>query len=386
MVAEKCDDPEAEILREIRETVGQDIPIVAVFDLHGNISKSWLEYADVIIGYKTSPHADEFERGLEGGKVINLILKGLVKPTMALRKPPILVGGGLMTVVDQPLAMVKPPLYRLISLARRMERDDRVVNVTVAGGFGHADVPRAGIGIVVTTNDDQELAEEKASQLEKLAWNLREGFLPDRVLVSLEVAMEEALSATEGPTILADEGDNAAGGGPGDGTYILSELKNADWPDAALIIRDPEAVRDAARAGIGKEVNLLVGGKSDNLHGRPVEIKGVVRALSDGTYVDPRQRTVVRMGTTAVIRCRSTDLVLTEYMAIQAEPAPFLSVGIDPSRRKIIVVKSAHAFRQQYEKFAKLILEVDTPGITSPNVFRFTYRKVRRPIYPLDPM
>jgi len=385
MVTERCDDPEAEVLKKTRQIVGDKVPIVLVHDLHGNISDSWLEYSNVIIGYKTSPHVDEFDRGLEGGRVISRILKGHVKPTMAFRKPPILIGGGLMTVVDQPLAMVKPPLYRLVSLARRMEQDERVVNVTVAGGFGHSDVPRAGMGIVVTTNNNQKLAEEKASELEKLAWTLRDGFLPDRVLVSPEAAMKEALAA-EGPVILADQGDNAAGGGPADGTCILNELRNANWPDAALIIRDPQAANEASQAGIGKYVSLTVGGKSDNLHGSSVEIKGTVRMLSDGTYTDPRQKTITKMGTTAVIRSGQTDLIVTGYNVIQAELAPFLSVGVDPSRKKIVAVKSAHAFRHNYEKFAKLILDVDTPGITSPNVSRFTYRKVKRPIYPLDPM
>jgi microcystin degradation protein MlrC len=198
--------------------------------------------------------------------------------------------------------------------------------------------------------------------------------------------MKEALSASEGPVILADQGDNAAGGGPSDATYILDELKNADWPDATLIIRDPQAVGEASRASVGREVNLTVGAKTDDLHGRPVEVKGRVKLLSDGTYADPRQRTITRMGTTAVIGIGATDLILTEHMALQAELAPFLSVGIDPSKKKIVAVKSAHAFRHHYEKIAKLILEVDTPGITSPNLSRFTYRRVRRPIYPLDPM
>jgi len=386
MVTENYQDPEAEVLKKSREAVGDRVPIVLVHDLHGNVSQSWLDYSNAIIGYKTSPHVDEFDRGLEGGKVISRILKGHVKPTMALRKPPILIGGGLMTVVDQPLAMVKPPLHRLVSLARRMEQDERVVNVTVAGGFGHSDVPRAGLGIVVTTNNDQKLAEEKASELEKLAWSLRDGFLPDRVLVSTEAAMKEALAAREGPVILADQGDNAAGGGPADGTWILNDLRNANWPDAALIIRDPQVANEASQAGIGKNVSLTVGGKSDNLHGSPVEIKGTVRLVSDGTYSDPRQKTITKMGTTAVIRSGQTDLVVTGHNVIQAELAPFLSVGVDPSRKKIVVVKSAHAFRHNYETFAKLILDVDTPGITSPNVSRFTYRKVRRPIYPLDPM
>jgi microcystin degradation protein MlrC len=386
MVTERYDDPETEILKRTRQTVGEETPIVVVHDLHGNISESWLNYADAIIGYKTSPHVDEFERGFEGGKVIHRILKGHVKPVMAIRKPPILIGGGLMTVVDQPLAMVKPPLFKLVSLARRMERDEQVVNVTVAGGFGHADVPRAGMGILVTTNNDKRLAEELASELEELAWSIRMGFLPDQVLVPVETAMNQALTAREGPVILADEGDNAAGGGPADGTYIVSELKKASWPDAALIIRDRIAADEATKVGIGKQATLTLGAKSDDLHGQPVDMEGTVKTLSDGTYVDPRQNTVVSMGKTAVIRAGETDLIVTSHMVVQSEVAPFLSVGIDPLRKKIVAVKSAHAFRHAYERFAKLILEVDTPGITSPNVSRFTYRRVRRPIYPLDPI
>ena len=290
-----------------------------------------------------------------------------------------------MTVVDQPLAMVKPPMYKLMSLARRMEQEERIVNVTVAGGFGHADVPRAGMGIVVTTDGDQELAEAKASELADLTWNLREDFQPSKVLVSVEAAMKETMSVG-GPVILADEGDNVAGGGPGDGTHLLKALKDASWPDATLVIRDHNAVREAMSAGVGNTVELQVGGKSDKLHGLPVEINGKVTKLSDGVYVDPRQKTIVNMGNTAVLRAGDSDIILTELTTMQANAGPFHSVGIDPAQKRIVIVKSAHAFRNSFERFAKLIFEVDTPGVTSPNVLRFTYRNLTHPIYPLDSM
>jgi len=386
MVTEKCNDPEADVLKKARESVGDKIPIVLVHDLHGNVSDSWLEYADVIIGYKTAPHTDEFERGVEGGKVMMQMLRGLVKPTMALRKPRILIGGGLMTVVDQPLAMVKPPMHKLMTLARKMEQENRIVNVTVAGGFGHADVPRAGMGIVVTTNNDQELAEATATRLADLAWNLREDFLPSKVLISVEAGMKDALASAEQPVIMADEGDNVAGGGPGDGTHLLNALKEANWPDATLIIRDAAAVHETLKAGIGSEVKLQVGGKSGEIHGKPVELKGIVKTLSDGTYTEPRQKTIVNMGNTSVLRCGKTDLVLTERTPLQTNSGPFQSVGIDPVQKRIVVVKSAHAFRSDFERFAKLILEIDTPGVTTPNVSRFNYRNLTHPIYPIDSM
>ena len=104
------------------------------------------------------------------------------------------------------------------------------------------------------------------------------------------------------------------------------ELKNTSWPDAALITCDPRAVDEASRAGVGRKVSLTVGAKTNDLHRRPVEVKRRVKLVSDGTYTDPRQKNITRMGTTAVIRVDATDLILTSYMVMQTELAPFLSV------------------------------------------------------------
>jgi microcystin degradation protein MlrC len=92
-------------------------------------------------------------------------------------------------------------------------------------------------------------------------------------------------------------------------------------------------------------------------------------------------------GRVAVVRCGATDLVLTERATTQTHPGYFRVVGIEPRERKLVVVQSAHLFRTAFEveeRIPSAILEVDTPGITSPNVARFAYRHVRRPIFPLD--
>ena len=60
------------------------------------------------------------------------------------------------------------------------------------------------------------------------------------------------------------------------------------------------------------------------------------------------------------------------------------SLGIEPSRQKIIVVKAAIAYRAAYGPIAGEIIEVDTPGLTANDPRHFTYRRVRRPLYPLD--
>jgi microcystin degradation protein MlrC len=386
MVAAKYDDPEGHILNQLRAVVGNDIPIVLVFDLHGNITQDWIDHANVIIGYKTAPHTDMNLRGIEGGKVMASILREKLQPTMAIAKPGILIGGGLMTVVDTPLDVIKAPLFWIMARAREMEQSPDVINVTVAGGFGHADVPSAGLGIIVTTNNDLELASKLAEELSDLAWQLRRGFLWDMVTTPIDDAMRRAIDSEESPVILADEGDNTAGGGPGDGTFLLQSLKEANWPSAALFIRDADAVHDAIQAGIGQEVTLLVGGKIDTLHGDPVRCTGRVQLISNGRFISAN-RTRVDMGHTVVLECGETHIVLTEHPTSQYEPAYFRSVGIEPREKKIIIVQSAHRFRHHFqvtEQLTERVIEVDTPGITSPNLSRFTFKKIRRPIYPLD--
>ena len=240
--------------------------------------------------------------------------------------------------------------------------------------------------MIATTDGDQELAEEIVEEISEIIWDRRHGFSIDLVLTPLEEAIERAVSS-EGPIILADEGDNPAGGGPADSTFILNELKRWEWPRATLIIRDEEVVEEAIRAGIGEEIRTRVGGKTDNLHGEPVDVKARVKTLSDGVFYNPLLRRWIDVGRTVVLRTGETDIVVTSLpMQSQVHPACFEFTGIDVKRKKIIIVKSAHYFRAGFvpEIDPRMILEVDTPGVTTPNPFRVTYSKVKRPIYPLD--
>jgi microcystin degradation protein MlrC len=66
------------------------------------------------------------------------------------------------------------------------------------------------------------------------------------------------------------------------------------------------------------------------------------------------------------------------------DPEIFRRHGTEPTEKKILVLKSRGHFRAAYEVFARQIIEVDAPGLTSPNLKQFPYRNVRRPIFPLD--
>src|SRR5205814_8444133 len=170
--AENEPDPEAVVLREVRRAVGPEIPIVVVFDLHANIGREWAQHADAIIGYKTAPHTDFYERGVEGAQILGRALRGEIRPVVALEKPPVLIKSGLMSMTTAPLALIKPPMFWLMSRGTEMEREPGVINVSIAAGFGDSDSATTGMTVLVTTDGDRDLAQRYARELSKLAWRL----------------------------------------------------------------------------------------------------------------------------------------------------------------------------------------------------------------------
>jgi microcystin degradation protein MlrC len=142
-------------------------------------------------------------------------------------------------------------------------------------------------------------------------------------------------------------------------------------------------------AGVGQEVQLTVGGKMDRLHGDPVPVKGRVRLLHEGTYVEHEPRHGGRrfnlMGLTAVVELEGRNLlVLNSQRHPPFSLGQLTCLGIQPERQRLLIVKAAVAYKAAYAPIAGTIIEVDTPGLTAVNPRRFTYRHVRRPLYPRD--
>ena len=159
-------------------------------------------------------------------------------------------------------------------------------------------------------------------------------------------------------------------------------------------VADPGAVQAAARAGIGGAFDQPVGGKADNMHGEPVRVRGSVKSLNDGRYIEPEVRhggaRYFDMGLTAVIEAEGSTrdlpnaLVLTTRRALPFSLHQLISCGIYPDRQRILVVKGVIAPRAAYEPIAAQIVEVDTPGSTAVNTRRFSFHRVRRPLFGLE--
>ncbi|MCH8295206.1 M81 family metallopeptidase [Candidatus Poribacteria bacterium] len=379
MVTEAIEDVEGDFIRAVREVVGP-LPIVVTLDFHANITAEMAESADIIIGFDTYPHVDCYERGFEAAQLIFATIRGDIRPTMAYRQLPLLTSPPAQCTM-------KPLMSEVLKKLHALEVEAGVVTATLSMGFPFADIRDAGVSILVTTNGDEKLAEQCAAEFATYIWEMRDAFRVD--LVSVEEAIQHANHSKGKPIVLAEGSDNPGGGGPCDGTTILRAFIEADVQDAVIaVIADAETVDSAISAGVGNRIELSVGGKTDRVHGDPVSLNGYVKTISDGTFVHkgPMGRgRVGNMGRTVVLKVGGVEVIVTEKRIQPYDAEVLRSVGIEPSDRKLIVLKSAVHFRADYTPIAHEILEVDTPGVHSPNLFSYDYQKLRHPIYPLDP-
>jgi microcystin degradation protein MlrC len=272
-------------------------------------------------------------------------------------------------------------------MAAEMEKDSKVVSISIFAGFPYADIPDAGFAVYVVTDDDQALADRLADQIASTAWAHRHEFIHQALPVAEAVAKAQAAAGQ--PIVLADMADNTGGGAAGDGTEILRELIRVGARSAVVAcLWDPKAVVECVRAGVGASVTLEVGGKVDDRHGAPLRVTGVVRTLSDGRFVHkgPMARGLPgRLGPTAVLDVNDIKVILISYRGQTLDPEMIRFVGLDPLDHKILVVKSTIHYRAAFEPIAREIIEVDAPGLSSSNLARFDFSRIRRPIFPLDP-
>ena len=378
MVSEAEDDVEAALCAAVRAMVGPNVPIVATTDFHGNHSQALLT-ADIVVGYDTYPHIDIFERGAEAVLLLARLILERWSPTAAMVRLPLLASVQGMDTQREPMAGI-------MALAHDIERDPAVLNVTVAAGFSYSDVDRAGFSCIVYTDAGSE-AGRYARQLAALAWSGRSAFQVQNVPVA--EAVRQAIREPAGPVILIDVADNVGGGSPGDGTALLHELIAQQARKAVVALADPEAVARACNAGVGNDLELWVGGKVDHWHGQPVHVRGRVAHIGSGRYVNKGSWMTGRemnMGRSVVLNCMNDtiQLLLTDRKIVPFDAEQLRSQGIQPEAQHIIVVKSAVAWRAAYGDMARAAIPVDTPGLCSTHLERLPYRKIRRPIYPLD--
>ena len=385
MVVESYPSGDEEIVRRVRNAFGPAMPIVVTHDFHANITPQMIELCNVLITFKENPHLDTYDRGIQAADIMAKIVSGKVKPVQSLVKAPMVYNIAFQNTYSN-------PLLPITSESKIAEKIPGVLAVSVSGGYQYADVPWMGPSVVVVTDNNKALADKEAKRLSQMLWDTRESTRINNPKPAEAVKM--AMMHEGRPVVLIDMGDNIGGGSTGDSSFMLEELIRQKAQGWAMVIYDPEAYKIAENAGVGKAFDFKVGGKMDNMHGNPVQIKGEVRSLNVGKYLETEIRhgggRYWNMGNTAVIQMDGSTLDEPNLLLITTKPASpnsahiFISNGVYVERQKILVVKGAIAPRAAYEPFASLLISVDSPGATAINPSWFKYYNIRNNLFGIE--
>jgi microcystin degradation protein MlrC len=358
MVSEHLDDGEGEVLRRVREVIGQDLPLVVSLDLHANVTSAMVEHADALIAYRTYPHIDMADTGRAAAQHLALLLRTGQRFAKAFRQLPFLIPLSWQCTNDQPTKGIYEKLAALES--------DVIPTLSFAPGFPAADFPDCGPS-VFAYGKTQADADKAADHITAIIAGHEDDFdgriyTPDE---GVRYAMELARHARK-PVVIADTQDNPGAGGDSDTTGMLRALVRNKATKAAIgVIYDPASAKAAHAAGVGATVTLELGGKSGIPGDAPYKENFIVSKLSDGQFVASGPYYGGRdmdMGPSACLRIGDVRVVVGSHKAQLADQSMYRYVGIEPTEQSILVNKSSVHFRADFEPIAERLIICAAPG------------------------
>ncbi len=379
-VAENHPDADGYWLTQARVAVGLDVPIIGTMDPHANLSPAMVAATDALLAYETNPHLDQRARGEAAAKLLARTLRGEVRPRQAAAFPPLAINIQSQNTAAEPLLS----LYRKAS---EVKTRPGVLDASLVLGFPYADVREMGSSVLVVTDGDEGLARKAANELAARMWERRAAFEPE--FLSVESAITRALAA-EPPVCLLDMGDNVGGGSPGDSTFLARALHEGGHGPAFVCLQDADAVRQAHTTGTGGRLTLQVGGKTDSLHGEPLELVATVISLHEGKFHEPQARHggfgEFDQGATAIVETATgaLTLMLTSRRMAPFSLAQLTAFDLEPGAFRFLVAKGVIAPLAAYREVCRTFLHVNTPGVTCADMKQLKYRHRRRPMYPFE--
>ena len=366
-----------DILESIR-VLCPDIPIFSSLDMHATITDRMLKNANGFVGYKCAPHTDTYETGEHAARMTIETLERKLSPKMAAVHLPILIAG------EQSETSVEP-MKTLMGIVRDYEKKPGVMAASYLLGFPWADTEENGVTALVVTEDSQEDATRYAKELGSIFWESRykfhfynETYEPDVCLEKVKESIEDGIY----PVVISDSGDNPTAGSSQDVTNFLKriladiDLSSLNPPLVYQGIYDPEIVQEAFRSGVGGYVKGALGAKFDRVTSTPVDINAKVlsleKAWSGAQYKD-----------LALLDVDGVYVVVTSGHVGCYDPDMMRVLGVKPEKCKCIVVKLGY-LEPEIRAIAKRSMMALTDGSTNEVFSRLHYRKLKRPIFPLD--
>jgi microcystin degradation protein MlrC len=382
MVTEFCEDGEGEILRRLRNVVGADIPIAISLDLHANVSEQMCSLANIIVSYKTYPHVDMYQTGLQAGEILQQTMSGRIRPrTIRVTRPMLEEINGGRTDIG--------PMIDRISSARDYEAHGDVFAVSINAGFASADITEVGPSVLVTGQGDFSAHTAFADTIADDIWTKRHEVLNDYLDVKSAAAIAASFDSGKGPLIIADYADNPGAGGYGDSTNLLQALLDAGVTKACMgPIVDPEVVSELFNGKAGSRMRIELGGKTDTrFGGGPLSLDVEIVSTADGQYIGDGPMMGGLHGTfgpCAVVRVAGIDILVVTVSSQMLDLQQFKTFGINPEDKCVVALKSMQHFRAAFEPIAGKVIVCDSGALCTPQYDRMIYQNVPRPIFPLD--
>lgn len=369
------DDPEGDLIKRIRDVVGTKTLISTSMDLHGNVSWRLAQHTDLITCYRMAPHEDAMQtkkRAVEN--LLTRLETGKGKPAYKAWIPiPVLLPGEKTSTRIEPAKTI----YAAVAPA---SVQPGIIDAAIWVGYAWADEPR-NHAVVMVTGDDKQKVTGTAEKLAASFWKARSDFAFVAPTGSLQESLDKAVASDKQPFFISDSGDNPTAGGAGDVTWTLKEIlarpefKTADGPTLIYAsIPGPELVKSAIIAGVGGKVEGLAGAAVDARYAPPVKLSGVVKSIEHGD---------INAETEVVVQVGSVHVIVTKKRKPYHKESDFTRLGLNPRKAAIVVVKIGYLEPQLYAMRADWILAL-TPGGVDQNLERLGYKRINRPMFPLD--
>ena len=379
--ADDAGDLEGDLLQAVRDRVEPNVPIVASLDLHAHVTAQMVHQADALVAWETYPHKDAYTTGVRAARLLLDTLAGKCRPTMALAKVPVIVGGVHGHTEGA------GPFADVMRFAKSHEGKNGVLSTSVFLVHPYLDLPDMGGGGLVITDNDMEGAAALAEEIARQYWEKR--FDLDPPVFTPAEAIRRGYDVKGGPVLLVETADCCGGGAAGDSVATLRVLLDAGADVSALVpVVDPQAAALCHRIGAGQVVDLELGHKVDPRWGKSINIKaGRITRLSDGRF---RYTGGIweghegHMGLSAVVERGGVKILITTHATYDWADEQFRSVGLDARTAKFVVVKNPMNYRLGYAGIYKEAFILDTPGPTPAILHHVVYRNLMRPYYPAD--
>lgn len=370
MAADGYDDCEGDLLQAVRKLVGESVAIGLEIDPHCHLTQAMLDACNIMVLFKEYPHTDQQARAFELLDMLEATAQGRITP--------------VASVYDCRMISIyhtsREPMAGFVRKMQAMEQHEQVLSVSLAHGFPWGDVAEMGTRALVYTNNHKALGDSLAQELGQELFALRGTTCNSPV--PLADGIRRAASG-DGVWVLSDTADNPGGGAPGDSTYVLAELLKQNVQQAAVgPLWDPVAVQIAMAAGLGATLPLRIGGKLGPASGLPLDALVTVTGIKADAHQDFAGARVA-LGDCVAVKVNGIEVVLSSRRSQAFGLEVFTNVGINPSERKMVVVKSSHHFHAAYAPIASQVLYLDSPGALLTDFPAIPYQRVQGPKWPM---